>query len=316
MDKAAAQQAWSEWARDKVGPDPARVSAAVDAAIRALLGGADAREAASKGLAAAAAVVPAPTGPTPAAWGAPGRPGTGQNGGLPDADDEDDADSGIDDDIKAEIAESTAQRTPCVLVLDTSGSMRRRGRIDRLNAALREFEAAVKADAVASRQVMLSVVCFGGQVRVAQDWTHADRFSAPVLAAEGNTPLGGAMREAMSRIDALRAELRRNGTPYTRPWIVLMSDGDPTDDWQGTAAECRRACEDGRLWVWAAAIPPEADPKPLLAFAKGGTKAFVVGESQFGELFAWLTGSIGKITGSQAGQTIQLELPATIAMTV
>jgi Mg-chelatase subunit ChlD len=92
-------------------------------------------------------------------------------------------------------ADNTSQRLPCVLVLDSSGSMEG-ARINELNAGLRVLEDELKKDDVASQRVQLLVIRFGGdnEVQVVTPWTDAISFSAPHLTANGLSPLGAAVR--------------------------------------------------------------------------------------------------------------------------
>ena len=62
---------------------------------------------------------------------------------------------------------NSSQRTPCVLVLDASWSMKEktttgRTRIDELNAGIEELERALKSDDAAISRVQLCVVIVGG----------------------------------------------------------------------------------------------------------------------------------------------------------
>ena len=74
-------------------------------------------------------------------------------------------DSYIEDDdipdIETQIASNVEQRTPCILVLDTSGSMGGQ-RIDALNRGLKVFEEALKSDDMAMQRVTLKILTFGG----------------------------------------------------------------------------------------------------------------------------------------------------------
>ena len=80
------------------------------------------------------------------------------------------------EDIDVVIDENPVQRTPCVLVLDTSGSMATDGRIAQLNQALQIFEKTIKANETLRQQLILSVIGFGSQVDILCDWTQGDEF--------------------------------------------------------------------------------------------------------------------------------------------
>jgi uncharacterized protein YegL len=217
-------------------------------------------------------------------------------------------------DIDAAIQISRTQRTPCVLVLDTSGSMLGDDRIGQLNRALQSFEATIKKDGTLRQQVVLSVIGFGSEVTILTDWVQADEFVAPVLSATGQTVLGKAMRTAHAAIEDLRGKLKAEGIPFTRPWIFLMSDGQPTDDWQPAASESRQACESKRAAVWPFAVAG-ADAKALQSFARHDMDVYSLDGADFDAIFRWLTTSLGAVASS-TGTHLQIAPPPVLTISV
>ena len=64
---------------------------------------------------------------------------------------------------------------------------------------------------------------------------HAIRSSAPAslapqLEADGETPMGAAIERAIEMVSQRKKAYRANGIGYYRPWIFMISDGEPTDD--------------------------------------------------------------------------------------
>jgi len=217
------------------------------------------------------------------------------------------------EDIDVVISENPVQRTPCVLVLDTSGSMGGDNRIDQLNQALQLFEQTIKGNETLRQQLMLSVIGFGSQVDILCDWTQGDEFSAPQLVAAGQTSMGAAMRAAHAAVEEIRSKLKASGVPYTRPWIFLMSDGGPTDDWQSSAEESRRRCEAKRAVVWPFGVTG-ANAEALHAFARPDMNVYMLDEgADFGAIFEWLGSSLGALASSTGGN---LQLPPPPAVTV
>src|SRR5262245_29743611 len=137
-----------------------------------------------------------------------------------------------------EFADNPEPRCACVLLLDTSGSMNG-APINELNRAMVEFKNALAKDAQASARVEVAVVTFGeGGVAVAQDFVSAGDFQPPTLVAGGTTPLGDGLNQALDLVSNRKATYKANAVDYYRPWIILITDGAPTDDgvWQGAAA--------------------------------------------------------------------------------
>ena len=133
-------------------------------------------------------------------------------------------------------------RCACVLLLDSSGSMTGEP-INQLNAGLTSFSEAIKKDTLTSLRVEVAIITFGGEVKVMQDFVSAGQFNPPTLTTSGTTPMGGAVHAALDKIQERKAFYKQNGLDYFRPWIFMITDGNPTDDgiWQQAAARSRES---------------------------------------------------------------------------
>ena len=137
-----------------------------------------------------------------------------------------------------EFADNPEPRCPCVLLLDTSGSMGG-APIDALNQGLKAFQTDIAKDQLAAKRVEVAVVTFDSEVKVVQDFVTADQFVPPTLTVQGLTHMGGGIHKALDLIQARKADYKKNGVAYYRPWIFLITDGAP----QGRA---RYGCRVGR----------------------------------------------------------------------
>src|SRR5438270_910615 len=125
-----------------------------------------------------------------------------------------------------EFAENPEPRCPCVLLLDTSGSMDG-APIAALNQGLQTFKDNLIKDPLASRRVEVAIVTFDSEVQVLQDFVTADRFPPPVLTAQGGTDMAGGIQTALGLIQARKTQYRANGVTYYRPWVFMITDGEP-----------------------------------------------------------------------------------------
>lgn len=208
------------------------------------------------------------------------------------------------------LVDNTEQRTPLVLVLDCSGSMAG-APIAQLNAGLKLLEEELKADAIASKRVRLLLVEIGGmdEARLVGDWQDAMDFVAPVLEANGTTPTGQAVDLALDRIEDQKQQFRAAGVAYTRPWLFLMSDGQPTDAWQQAADRCRQAESANKVAVFPLAVGAGANPATLGEFSSKGQAAVKQLDGlKFRELFLWLSASMKVVSQARPGG--QAQLPA------
>ncbi len=204
------------------------------------------------------------------------------------------------------LIDNSDERAPLVLVLDCSGSMLEDNKIGLLNDGLKTLEGELKNDPIAARCGRVLVISFGGDnnVELMGDWTDAMDFTPPDLKAGGMTPMGAAMRCALDEVEAQKTQMRSAGVSYKRPIIMLLSDGEPTDEWQQVAADCKSAETSHKVNIMAIGIGDQANRDILGAFSNKG--ALNLTGLRFKELFIWLSRSIQAVSRAATGGTVQL----------
>jgi uncharacterized protein YegL len=205
-----------------------------------------------------------------------------------------------------EFADNANERTPCVLVLDCSGSMRGEP-IRQLNAGLAALEKELKEDIDASSRVQLLIIkAFGkDEVLVASDWIDAMNFTAPVMEAGGLTPIGKAMELALQKIENQKALYDNCGITSKRPWIFLISDGEPTDyGWEQAAEKCRYAQQNKKVVIHAVGTQ-DANLDKLAKFSLMSPKRLA--GLKFTEFFLWLSRSVSCVSKAAPGADTLLE---------
>jgi uncharacterized protein YegL len=205
----------------------------------------------------------------------------------------------------ADFADNPEPRCPCILLLDTSGSMAGKA-IDQLNAGLQAFRDSLQQDKLASLRVEIAMITFGSHANLVQDFLTADQFNPTPLTAGGSTPMGAAINLALDKLEERKRLYKQTGTPYFRPWIFLITDGEPTDEWQTAAKrvqenESRKGLaffsvgvEQADMSRLAQISPRERPPKPLIGL-------------EFQSLFLWLSRSLTNVSHSKVGDQIPLE---------
>jgi uncharacterized protein YegL len=186
-------------------------------------------------------------------------------------------------------------RCPCVLLLDTSHSMQGQP-IAELNAGLVAFRDELSADALAMKRVELAIVTFGPVATLA-DFHTADAFQPPQLSTSGDTPMGAAIIEGLRMVRQRKDTYRANGIAYYRPWVFLITDGAPTDQWGAAAEAVRRGEADGAFAFFAVGVR-SADMNTLNQISPRG--ALKLDGLRFRDLFAWLSSSLKSVSHSQS----------------
>jgi uncharacterized protein YegL len=204
-----------------------------------------------------------------------------------------------------EFADNPEPRCACLLLLDTSGSMQG-AKIEQLNAGLKLFADQLRADAMAAKRVEVAIVTFG-PVRVLQPFVTADTFTAPVLKASGNTPMGEAIARAVQLVTERKRAYRANGIGYYRPWIFMLSDGEPTD-FVGQAHALVKDGEQHKAFMFYAVAVENADIGKLADIAV--RQPLRLKNLSFAQLFVWLSDSLSSVSRSQVSDTPALENPA------
>jgi uncharacterized protein YegL len=207
---------------------------------------------------------------------------------------------------EARLAANTDPRTPCVLLLDTSGSMEGE-RIAALNQGLQVLKAELMEDSIAKNRVEIAVVSFSSCVTELHDFVTAADWAAPTLEADGLTHMGEGILKALELVERRKAELRAAHIPYTRPWVMLISDGEPAGEpehvVQHASAELLQA-KDAKKVQWFSVGVADADLEAMRRLA-GGEPLMLKG-LQFSRLFQWLSRSLGGngVSGAGMGQVV------------
>ncbi|PIE83358.1 MAG: hypothetical protein CSA09_02500 [Candidatus Contendobacter odensis] len=205
-----------------------------------------------------------------------------------------------------EFADNPEPRCPCVLLLDNSWSMNGEP-INELNQGLEVFKEELLGDSLAAKRVEIAIISFG-PVQLINDFQTAEHFMPPQLEAEKDTPMGAAIQQGLELLSRRKVLYRENGIPFFRPWIFLITDGSPTDDWRGVADEVCKG-EETRAFAFFAVGVGDANMDILGKIAV--RQPLRLRGLRFRELFQWLSNSMRSVSRSVPDMDVPLSNPTT-----
>lgn len=222
--------------------------------------------------------------------------------------------------IKVGTPENYEEKTLCCLVLDRSGSMTGKP-IDELNTALKQFKTDIESNSVLSDSLEIAIVAFDDNVEIIQKPALIHNIVMPTLITNGLTSLNAAIKEAIRIVEERKDYYKQSGQTHKRPWIVVMTDGAPTDGDVTSLGQQIKADTKEKKYVLLPIGVDGADMSVLneLAGYTGSgdklelMKPLPMESAKFSEFFEWLSRSMQIITQSKEGQTVQLGTPTWIS---
>jgi len=201
-----------------------------------------------------------------------------------------------------EFAENPEPRCACMLLLDNSYSMKG-DKINQLNQGLIQLQNEIQSDNLASKRVEIGIISFG-PVKPVMDFTSAQYFSPPTLSEDGNTPMGEAIETGIQMLRQRKDHYKTAGVSYYRPWIFMITDGQPNDKWSNAVTLIKQGEEDKEFVFFAVGVE-EADMDTLAKISV--REPLKLRGLAFGELFQWLSNSLRE--GSKGDPSEAKRLP-------
>ena len=234
-----------------------------------------------------------------------------------------------------DLVSNPTTRLPICLCIDVSGSMNRTeggiptGRqefidgkmwniveggttaLEELKQGIKHFFEAIKSDEISRYSVELSIVVFQDKASTILDFANIDRQIVPTLIANGNTSMGEGVNLALDILDKRKKEYSNKGVDYYQPWMVLMTDGESTDNTSSAIRRVKKLSNDKKLTLFSVAIGNDADMSTLKEFStmKNNMVLKVTSAEYFKEFFEWLSQSVTVASNSVPGDKPTLPNP-------
>lgn len=210
-----------------------------------------------------------------------------------------------------DLIDNPTPRCACMLLLDVSYSMHG-DPIDKLNEGVNQFIEEVCQDEFASFAVELGVITFGTTVTELIPLQAIHKINTPVFEASGATSMGGAILKAIKLLEARKQDYKNNGVAYYQPWIVIMTDGKPTDEmvYPKAAKQLRRLGESNKFLVFGIGIGNQCDLGTLALACPSNRSPKKLEGYRFHDFFKWLSASMAQVSVSTPGAG-EVDVPST-----
>lgn len=202
------------------------------------------------------------------------------------------------------------RRLPIYLVLDTSYSMTGEP-IVAVRNGIQSLLMALRQDPYALETAYLSVITFSTKAKQLVPLTNVVEFQEPNIEPDGTTSLGAALEMLTDRLQnevKVKSEDSKKGD--WRPLVFLMSDGNPTDDWQKAVPQFK---EMQTGIVVACAVGHQIDTAVLKAITDNVVQLDAADAAAFAAFFKWVSDSVKttsqKVDLTKKDTTDMSELP-------
>lgn len=219
-----------------------------------------------------------------------------------------------------ESAQNLEQKCLCLFVLDVSGSMKGE-KLDALNDGIRRFFAEIQDPAGSGSnvseslidQLEVGIIQYDEDVKVLRDPKLLEPDEVPpTLTTRGSvTESVMAIEEAIQLVQDRKAFYKSTGQDYYRPWIILMTDGEPYGkraseaDIAAIADRVEKDSVAGKSYmIIGIGVGKDANMKTLNRMT--GNRAMPLEGTKFPEFFKWLSASMSKVSQSHEGEKIDI----------
>ena len=209
-------------------------------------------------------------------------------------------------DFSTEVLQNSEDKCLCVLLLDTSGSMYG-APIGELNKGLKQFQEQILGDDTASARLEVAIITFGGKVTQIQPPSMLTGFEMPRLIANGATPMMEAIEQAIQLVGDRKRWYKEQGAGYYRPWIVMMTDGEPDDisEVGGMASRLKQLTDHKEFVFTAIGIGDDVNMEVLKTLSPAQPPVLLKGLN-FAGFFLWLSNSLTAITEQSADGDVKI----------
>ena len=143
--------------------------------------------------------------------------------------------------------------------------------MDKIHEGLKNFYDAILDDDMACDSCESAIVTFNDRAKLYEGFSSVEEKSVPNFSSliGGNTNVSPAIRMALDLLAKQKEFYKNNKISYFQPWLVLFTDGLPTDDVSAIKRELMHIQDDDKLSVYTMALSDDPD---LLNALRGFSK--------------------------------------------
>ena len=201
------------------------------------------------------------------------------------------------------------RRLPVYLLLDCSESMAGPG-LAAVNAGVGHMVAELKSNPYALETAFLSVITFHREVRQLAPLTEVMKFQIPNLTVRAGSSLGGALKLLLKCLQTEVVRTSATAKGDYKPLVFLLTDGQPTDDWEAAAAALKKANNPKIANLYAIGCGPDVDYDMLREVTDIVLKMNDLTPEAFKRFFVWLSASINTASlRLEGGTSTSFDMP-------
>ncbi|WP_342661723.1 hypothetical protein Rruber_05548 (plasmid) [Rhodococcus ruber] len=188
-------------------------------------------------------------------------------------------------------------RVACIVLADVSGSMMGEP-IEALEKGFTQFVEYIQAPGLARKRAEVGVITFGSTADVVLPLRGAQELEPIRFTAGGSTNMAAAIHLGLDMIEERKAEYKASGIRYYRPWLLVLTDGEPNSAGFDEAVARLNQVEVAKgVTVFAVGVGEMANFTMLERLSRDRKPAPLAG-LKFEEFFQWLSDSLSGMSSS------------------
>jgi uncharacterized protein YegL len=175
--------------------------------------------------------------------------------------------------------------------------------IDQLNRGIQDFLREIRADKPnLAQKLELGIITFDTNVSRIIEPKLAEFIDFKPLAVDGLTEMVEGVREGIKMVDQRKQWYKKTGQMYFRPWVIMITDGDPDSDQDGQfrelSEEIRSGMDGEAFWFMAIGVAG-AKMATLQLISHEKMQPRKLSGLKFSEFFRWLSSTIADVAKGQ-----------------